>query len=114
MPSTTTARHPRATQGVGPATYADGVARVEFTKNMRRHVDCPADVVPGATAGEALAAYFQRYPAVRSYVLDEQGAVRRHVAVFVDGAQLRDPVGLSDELGVEAEIYVMQALSGGA
>jgi hypothetical protein len=90
------------------------VARVEFTRNMRRHVECPADEVPGASVREVLGAYFARHPAVRSYVLDEQGAVRRHVAVFVDGGQLSDPVGLTDPLGDDAEIYVMQALSGGA
>ena len=60
-----------------------------------------------------LEAYFQRHPGVRGYVLDEQGALRHHVVVFVGGAQARDRQGLSDAVADEAEVYVMQALSGG-
>jgi hypothetical protein len=87
---------------------------VHFTANLRRHVDCPPMDVDGETVGAALEAYFATHPAVRSYVLDEQGAVRRHVAVFADGSQISDPRTLSDPVRPGAEIYVMQALSGGA
>ena len=67
----------------------------------------------GTTVLEALDAYFVRHPRVREYVLDEQGALRRHVVVFIDGEQARDRKSLSDPIGAGAEIYVMQALSGG-
>jgi hypothetical protein len=70
-------------------------------------------MVPGATVIEALEAYFERHPRVRGYVVDEQGALRRHVVVFIDGEQARDRDRLSDPLRDGAEIYVMQALSGG-
>ena len=76
----------------GKGTTVAAVARVSFTSNLRRHVDCPAEHVAGATVREVLDAYFDVHPAVRSYVLDEQGRVRRHVAVFVGGAQLVDVV----------------------
>jgi molybdopterin converting factor small subunit len=89
------------------------MATVHFTANMRRHVDCPALEVDGATVGAVLDAYFAIHPAVRSYVLDEQGAVRRHVAIFNDGSQISDPRTLSDPVPSGSEIYVMQALSGG-
>jgi hypothetical protein len=69
--------------------------------------------VAGATVMEALEAYFARHPRVRAYIVDEQGALRRHVVVFVDGEQARDRKKLTDPLGDGAEIYVMQALSGG-
>ncbi|MFA9440545.1 hypothetical protein ACDA63_12990 [Uliginosibacterium sp. sgz301328] len=52
-------------------------------------------------------------PAMRGYVLDDQGNLRRHVAVFVDGAMARDRVCLSDAVTSGSEIYVVQALSGG-
>ena len=87
--------------------------RVQFTQNLRRHVECPTDDVPGTTVREALDAYFARHPEVRSYVLDDQGAVRRHMAVFAAGEQIRDPVRQSDPLADGSEIHVMQALSGG-
>ncbi|MGB0111612.1 MAG: MoaD/ThiS family protein [Ilumatobacteraceae bacterium] len=86
---------------------------VHFTANLRRHVDCPEMQVEGRTVREVLDAYFLVHPAVRSYVLDEQGATRRHVAVFANGSQITDPAELSDPVDDGTEIYVMQALSGG-
>lgn len=85
-----------------------------FTKNLQRHVACPPGRYNGATVAEVLAAYFAEHPAVRPYVLDEQGAVRRHVAVFAGGRTIADRAGQADPVGNEDEIYVMQALSGGA
>ncbi len=84
-----------------------------FTSNLRRHVDCPGEVVQGSTVAECLSAYFELHPQVRTYVLDDQGRIRRHVAVFVGGEQLLDPAGQSDPVGDGTEITVMQALSGG-
>lgn len=69
--------------------------------------------VEGATVARALEAYFTVHPRVRSYVLDEQSVVRKHVAVFVDGVMLRDRGTLDVEVARDAEIFVMQALSGG-
>lgn len=89
------------------------MATVHFTANLRRHVDCPPLEVDGDTVGAVLDGYFALHPAVRSYVLDEQGAVRRHVAIFNDGSQISDPRSLSDPVPAGSEIYVMQALSGG-
>jgi molybdopterin synthase sulfur carrier subunit len=87
--------------------------KVGFTSHLERHVSCPAETVAGATVREALDAYFTRHPRVREYVLDEQGALRRHVVVFVGGDQAHDRDKLSDSVGPDAEIHVMQALSGG-
>lgn len=69
--------------------------------------------LPGKTVGEALDALFARHPALRGYVLDEHGAVRRHVALFVDGEALQPKSDLARALRPDSELYVMQALSGG-
>jgi hypothetical protein len=89
------------------------VPTVPFTPNLQRHVPSPSVTVAGSTVAECLAAVFDDNPRARGYVLDERGAVRKHMNVFVDGEQIRDRVGLSDAVGPSAEIYVMQALSGG-
>jgi molybdopterin synthase sulfur carrier subunit len=89
------------------------VPRISFTSHLGRHVDCPAEAVPGATVREALESYFARHPAVRAYVLDDQAALRRHVVVFVGDEQARDRLRLSDAVAADAEVHVMQALSGG-
>ena len=84
-----------------------------FTKAMQRHVEAPPAAVAGSTVGDALRAYFEERPAVRSYVLDEQGTLRKHITVFLNGEQIADRAGMSDPAGDDDEIQVMQALSGG-
>lgn len=87
--------------------------RVHFTGNLKRHLDCPPAEVPGRTVVDALEAVFAENPRLRSYLLDDQGRVRKHVNVFVDGEPVSDRVGLTDPVEPAGEIYVFQALSGG-
>ena len=53
------------------------------------------------------------HPRLRGYLLDDQGAVRKHVAIFLDGESICDRLALSDPLPAEGELFVAQALSGG-
>jgi molybdopterin synthase sulfur carrier subunit len=87
--------------------------RITFTPHLKRHVDCPNEAVAGATVREALDAYFVTWPKVRNYIFDEQGALRRHVIVFIDSEQLKDRDTQSDPVTDKTELYVLQALSGG-
>ncbi|MGE0430741.1 MAG: MoaD/ThiS family protein [Planctomycetota bacterium] len=87
--------------------------RVRFTQNIQRHVSCPTAEVSGSTAREVLDAYFAVHEQARSYVLDDQGAVRHHMVVFVNGTQIRDKATLSDPVAAGDTLDVMQALSGG-
>jgi len=89
------------------------MTRVTFTANIQRHVACPPTDVGGGTVRAVLDAVFAENPRARSYVLDDQGALRHHMQVFVGGAQVRDRAHLSDAVPAGAEVYVMQALSGG-
>ena len=89
------------------------MARVTFTANIQRHVACPPMKADGGTVRDVLEAVFAGNPQARGYVLDDQAALRRHMAVFVDGKPLRDRLHLSDSVEAASEIYVMQALSGG-
>ncbi|HXD52546.1 MAG TPA: MoaD/ThiS family protein [Burkholderiales bacterium] len=70
-------------------------------------------VVPGARLDEVLSGVFERFPNLRGYVLDEHGAVRHHVAVFVDGTAIADKRNPTQMLSDRSEVYIMQALSGG-
>ncbi len=87
--------------------------RVVFTQNLQRHVECPPVSVEGGTVREVLEEVFGENERARGYVLDERGALRKHMNIFVDGHQVRDRTGLSDPVPADGEIYVMQALSGG-
>lgn len=77
---------------------------VSFTQNIQRHVACPTMEVDGATVGEALDAVSESIPRARGYVLDERGAIRRHMGIFVDGEGVSDRKGLSDSVRAGSEI----------
>lgn len=86
---------------------------IRFTPTLQRHVACADVQVDAATVRDALAAVFSTTPNLRSYLVDEQGALRKHVTVFVDGSPIRDRARLSDALQPDSDVDVLQALSGG-
>lgn len=86
---------------------------VTFTTALQRFLTAPSAEVEAATVGEALGRVFAANPALRGYVLDDQGALRRHVAVYVNGELVRDRLRLADPLGPRDQVYVLQALTGG-
>jgi molybdopterin synthase sulfur carrier subunit len=90
------------------------MADVAFTPNLQRHVECPRREVAGSTVREVLDSVFADNPRLRGYVVDERGALRKHMIVFIDGRQIVDRERLSDPVEPRSEIYVMQALSGGS
>lgn len=87
--------------------------RISFTPNLERHIHAPRVEAAGHTVREALDAVFADNPALRGYVLDEQGRLRQHVAIFLNGEMVQDRLHLSDEVTATDEVFVMQALSGG-
>ena len=90
------------------------VATVRFTESIQRHVQCPTREVAGATLREVLEGYFAENERARGYVLDDQGALRKHMAIFIDGRQVRDRSALTDPVDWTAVIDLIQSLSGGS
>jgi sulfur-carrier protein len=66
---------------------------VSFTRALECFLPAPSATVEGGTVGAALAAVLATRPTLRGYVLDDQGALRRHVAVYVNGRLVDDRVG---------------------
>jgi molybdopterin synthase sulfur carrier subunit len=87
--------------------------KVVFTRNLERHVPCPPTEVEASSVKEALDKVFAANEPLKSYVVDDQGRLRKHMVVFVDSELIHDREGMSDEVRSDSEIYVMQALSGG-
>jgi hypothetical protein len=83
--------------------------RISLTGHLRRYLPVATVEVPGTSVGAALEALFAREPRLRGYVLDDQGEIRRHVAIFVAGERR----GLAHAVTAEDHIHVLQALSGG-
>ena len=89
------------------------MVRISFSQSLERFLPCPSRTVEGTTVREALDAVVKDDPRLGAYLVDEQGRLRAHVAVFVGGAFMRDRESLSDPVPDGGEIHVLQALSGG-
>ena len=89
------------------------MAKVVFTPNIQRHVECPQTQVAGRTVREVLENVFAENSQARAYVLDDQSGLRKHMTIFVDGRMIHDRARLADAVSESSTIYVFQALSGG-
>jgi len=89
------------------------MATIRFTSHLVRHRPAPAIEADGVTVAEVLTQGLAGDALLKSYVLDEQGRVRKHVNIYLDGALIADRVRLSDAVQPRSQLYVLQALSGG-
>ena len=89
------------------------MAQLHFTSWLRELVPDGPVQAEGSTVGDALGVLFSQRPHVRGYVLDDRGALRKHVCIFADGQRLSHAAALSQSIRPDSKLYVMQALSGG-
>jgi molybdopterin converting factor small subunit len=84
--------------------------RLVLTGSIRQQAGGRAAVtVSGGTVRAAIAALDEADPALRGWVVDERGALRRHVKLFRCGA----PVPLDTAVDADEEIHIVAAISGG-
>ena len=90
------------------------MARIRFTPHLSRYFPLPAEHESAAgTVAELVQELDATWPGLGFYIVDERGALRQHVAVWVDGELIRDREALSDPLDPESHVTILQALSGG-
>ncbi len=89
------------------------MAKVVFTPNLQRHIDCPMKQADGETVRAVLNVVFAGNPKLRTYILDDQDRVRQHVHIYINNERIQDTVTLGDRIGAGDELFVFQALSGG-
>ena len=65
--------------------------------------------VEGGTLGEVLESLFATEPGLRNHLLDESGAIRPHVLIFVDAVR----ADLGTPVRPDSHVQVLQAVSGG-
>ncbi|CAN5732812.1 hypothetical protein BH23GEM8_BH23GEM8_08580 [soil metagenome] len=66
-----------------------------------------------ATVGEALTELGSRAPGVLDRIVDEQGAVRQNVNVFLNETSIRELKGLETSVPEGSTIYLLASVSGG-
>lgn len=69
--------------------------------------------VQGATVGEVIEGLGRAHPGMRERLLDDKGAVRRFVNVFVGDEDIRFLEGLSTPLKGGEHISIVPAIAGG-
>lgn len=90
------------------------MVKVKFTNALKRFFPNLEEIsASGDTLQEVFNEIETSYPRMRSYLLDEQGSLRGHVNIFIDGNVIEDRQSLSDPFSSNSEIYIIQALSGG-
>ncbi len=90
------------------------MASVNFTYALRRFFpEIAPQQIEATTVRDILDVLEQRFPGIRGYILDDQGRLREHVNIFLNGDLINDKVSQSDAVGEKDEVFIMQALSGG-
>jgi hypothetical protein len=89
------------------------MAIVHFTRWLKGIAPGEPVEIEGETVGRVLDRLFADNAQARGYVFDEQGRLRKHVCIFLDGERLAHDAALAAPTTRQSEIYVMQALSGG-
>lgn len=84
---------------------------------LRQHTDnartVEVDLPPGGDVGRLLAMLEADNPALVRRICDETGALRQHVNLYLDSANVRDCEGLATVIPEGAEVYLLPAVSGG-
>ncbi len=89
---------------------------VEMTPHLYRffpQLKSRTIAVPAGSVAEVLNAINQIAPGFTDYVLDEHGALRRHVNISINNTLMIDRKTLSDRVQDQGTVYIFQALSGG-
>lgn len=90
------------------------MAKVKFTSALKRFFPTLEEVeMEGNSVNEVLERVNIKYPGMNSYLLEEDGSLRKHVNIFLGDELILDRIGLSDQVNSQDKILIFQALSGG-
>lgn len=92
------------------------MAKVELTRHLYAYfpaLEGKDIVVEATTVAEVVREVDKLAPGIAFYICDERGRLRRHVNVFVGEEPIADRDRLSDTVGPDARVFILQALSGG-
>ena len=90
------------------------MAKVNFTSALKRfYPTLEQEIVEGNTIVEILMALEKKHSGLTDYLVDEDGALRQHINIFIGDKMLTDRAGLTDNVESADDILIFQALSGG-
>ena len=87
---------------------------ISFSPNIRSLVAVDScEISEATTVKDALESVFEKHTRLESCLFDDDGTLRKHIAIIVNSEPIEDRDGLSDPIEAGDDIFVMQALSGG-
>lgn len=90
------------------------MSTVNFTSALNRFFpNLKATEIQAQTVAQALDHLEVQYPGIKDYIVDDSGALRKHINIFIGDQLIQDRIQLSDTITAQDEILIFQALSGG-
>jgi len=81
---------------------------------LRAFTERNAEVeVKGSTAGDAVNALANAYPALKNHLFTEDGQLRDFINLFVGGANINSLQGLNTPVADNGEVMIVPAIAGG-
>lgn len=90
------------------------MAQIRFTSALKRfYPDLKPLELEVRSISEVIASIEEMYPGLTDYLVDEQGALRKHVNIYIGENLIEDRTNLKDIVNPSDEVLIFQALSGG-
>jgi len=90
------------------------MAKIKFTSALKRFFPSLTEMeIEGNTVGHVLNNIEKIHPGISSYLVDDNGHLRKHLNIFVQGDLIKDRLSLNDNVNNDDELLIFQALSGG-
>lgn len=88
---------------------------IHFTTHLQRFFPTlqQGTAAEGQTVAEIIRSLDRQHPGLAAYIVDERGALRKHVNIFLNDELILDREKLSDMVDDKARVFIFQALSGG-
>lgn len=89
---------------------------IEMTHHLYRffpELEHQEITVPAGSVADVLAAINKIAPGFSDYIVDERGALRKHVLISVNNKMVIDRKTLSEFVPEDGTVHIIQALTGG-
>ena len=81
---------------------------------MKFYIEGQTEVLlHGLTVSDAISDLVTRYPAIKPHIMDNNGALRRYINLFVNDTNIKDLNGLKTPIQDNDRIILLPSISGG-
>jgi sulfur-carrier protein len=89
------------------------LVKVTLTANLQKYYPQAKFDMSASSVKDLLKKMDEVRPYFSAYILEDNGAIRKHVNIFINGEVVRDKSHVEIPLEAGTQVHIMQALSGG-